>query len=209
MNLIFDLDGTLVNSAPGILDSLSYVIKAHNIDCPVTLSHALIGPPLREMLVKVSGSSEDIALREMERTFKAYYDETGVFETTLYEGIVQMLDGIKNNGHELFVATNKRAVPTLALMKYFSLEKYFLGIYSLDTFSLVVKDKASLLDKIVNMHLLIKKETIYIGDRPEDGEAATICGLNFMRATWGYGDVVENLSEVVLRFPNEIETYLK
>ena len=56
MNLIFDLDGTLVNSAPGILSALSYVIKKHELDSPVALSSDLIRPPLREMLVTVRGS---------------------------------------------------------------------------------------------------------------------------------------------------------
>ena len=209
MNLIFDLDGTLVNSAPGILGALSYVIKKHELDSPVALSSDLIGPPLREMLVTVSGSSTEVDLGLMEQTFKAYYDDTGVFESTIYDGVIQMLEDLKANRHKLFIATNKRSTPTRSLMKHFSWEKYFLGIYSLDSFSFPIKDKAALLDCIINTHSLIKDETVYIGDRPEDGDSARKCNLNFMHATWGYGGDMSNSLGLILIMPNEIAAHLK
>ena len=209
MNLIFDLDGTLVNSAPGILGALSYVIKKHELDSPVALSSDLIGPPLREMLIGLSGSSTEVELGLMEQTFKAYYDDAGVFESTIYDGVNQMLEDLKDNRHKLFIATNKRAAPTQLLMKYFSWEKYFLGIYSLDSFGILVKDKAALLECIVSTHSLLKDETIYIGDRPEDADSARRCNLNFMHATWGYGDNTGHCLGLTLRGPNEIVAHLK
>ena len=51
MNIIFDLDGTLIKSAPGVIDSLYYVMKKHQIDDPDALFPDLIGPPLREILL--------------------------------------------------------------------------------------------------------------------------------------------------------------
>jgi phosphoglycolate phosphatase len=209
MNIIFDLDGTLVNSAPGVLGALRYVMKKHQIDSPTILSADLIGPPLREMLVSLSGSSTDVDLGLMEQTFKAYYDDAGVFESTIYEGVTQMLDDLKADGHKLFIATNKRTTPTRSLMKHFSWEKYFLGIYSLDSSTFPVKDKAALLDCIVNMHSLLKDETIYIGDRPEDRDSARKCNLKFMHATWGYGGDIGNSLGLILRIPNEIVVHLK
>jgi len=208
MNLIFDLDGTLVNSAPGILGALSYVIKTHKIDGPTKLSSELIGPPLREMLIRLSGSTEAKDLTLMEQTFKAYYDDIGVFDSVIYDGVTQMLDSLKASGHKLFIATNKRATPTQLLIKHFSWDKYFLGIYSLDGFTFPCKDKASLLERIVSTHMLKKNETIYVGDRPEDGEAARKCKLKYMHATWGYGGDIDNELGLILRMPTEIAVHL-
>ncbi len=120
-----------------------------------------------------------------------------------------MLSDLRATGHNLFLATNKRMAPTHLLMKYFSWEKYFLGIYSLDSFSFPVKDKAALLDCIINAHSLLKDETIYIGDRPEDGESARECNLNFMHATWGYGGDIDDSLGLILRASNEIVFHLK
>ncbi|MBT8549395.1 HAD hydrolase-like protein [Polynucleobacter paneuropaeus] len=207
MNIIFDLDGTLINSAPGVLGSLSYVMKKHQIDDPAALSPDLIGPPLREILIKISRSSGFVDLALMEQTFKTHYDETGVFETTQYDGVTQMLADLNAGGHSLFIATNKRAIPTGLLVKYFSWDKYFGGTYSLDSFDPPVKDKAALLERVINTHLLLKNETIYIGDRPEDYDAANKCDINFMHATWGYGGVDHALG-MILGAPNEIRDRL-
>lgn len=209
MNIIFDLDGTLVNSAPGVLDALRHVIEKHEIKCPIELSADLIGPPLREMLVRLSSSPKAGDLDLMELTFKSYYDQIGIFKTAQYEGVSQMLSDLKASGHMLFIATNKRAAPTHSLIKYFSWDKYFLGAYSLNSFDYPVKDKASLLEKVIYTHQLLKDETIYIGDRSEDKEAAKKCSINFMYASWGYGDNEDCSFGINLKLPNEIRMHLK
>jgi phosphoglycolate phosphatase len=208
MNVIFDLDGTLVNSAPGILSTLNHVVKKHNIRSSGQLSPALIGPPLREMLCGLCGPCEDQDIELIEKTFKAYYDETGVLETTQYSGITEMLADLSAAGHNLFLATNKRMAPTRLLMKYFLWEKYFLGVYSLDSFEVPMQDKAALLERVMNRHSLLKNETIYIGDRPEDYDASKKCDINFMHATWGYGEGINDWLGVILKAPNEISDHL-
>lgn len=209
MNLIFDLDGTLVDSAPGILTTLTFVLAEHGLKYADQLTPKLIGPPLREMLVELSGGSSDqILLDSMENTFKRHYDNKGVFETAAYDGAHQMLMTLKNQGHLLFVATNKRMSPTRALMKHFSWDHYFLGVYSLDSFKPVLKDKSSLLRKIIQTHALILADTIYIGDRPEDSDAAIKSDLKFLHARWGYGGEVPNGSQSVLETPSEIYVHV-
>ena len=209
MNVIFDLDGTLVNSAPGVLGALTHVMAKHQIKNPAILSADLIGPPLREMLIRLSGSTMADDLDLMEQTFKSYYDEIGIFETTQYEGVTQMLSDLMASEHLLFIATNKRAAPTRSLMKYFSWDQYFVGTYSLNSFDFPIKDKASLLQQVINTHQLLKDETIYIGDRPEDAEAAKKCEINFMHATWGYGNDEYCSFGTVLERPNEIAMFLQ
>lgn len=211
MNIIFDLDGTLIDSAPGILSTLMYVISEHEIDCIDKLKPEIIGPPLRELLDELTGRQvEEKILDLMAKTFISHYDAKGVFETTIYAGIPEMLITLKNQKHKLYIATNKRMAPTHALTKFFSWNDYFEGIYALDFFKPALKNKASLLQQIVKTHGLILADTIYIGDRPEDHEAAIQVNIKFLRASWGYGinKDGDDYSTGILITPSEIFNYV-
>jgi phosphoglycolate phosphatase len=118
----------------------------------------------------------------LEQTFKTHYDVIGVSEATQYDGVTQMLADLNAAGHSLFIATNKRTIPTSLLVKYSSWDKYFGGTYPLDSFDPPVRDKAALLDNVIYVHLLLKNETMYVGDRTEDYDAADKCKINFMHA---------------------------
>ena len=78
----------------------------------------------------------------------------------------------------------------------------------MDSFDPHVKDKAALLDRVINAHLLLKNETIYIGDRPEDYDAANRCDVDFMHASWGYGGEIHHALGVILGSPHEIRDHL-
>lgn len=208
MNLIFDLDGTLIDSAPGILSTLKHVVSVHKIDCIDKLKPELVGPPLRELLIKLTGYCENqVVLDEMANTFMLHYDTEGVLETTAFNGVHQMLSTLSKQ-HSLFIATNKRLVPTLTLTRHFSWNDYFLGIYALDFFKPALKDKAALLQKIVENHGLILADTIYIGDRLADHEAAIQAGMEFLLASWGYEDVCPGHPKGILATPSEIYKYV-
>ena len=209
MNLIFDLDGTLVDSATGVLSALHHVIVEHQIPHGNELTSELIGPPLRDIVTQLVGNRPDeVIINAMIDTFKRYYDEKGVYKTLVYEGVTQMLRELKNQGHSLYIATNKRMEPTQALMEYFSWGDYFFGVYSLDSFNPVLKDKASLLRKVINTQSLVLADTIYIGDRPEDREAAIQSNLKFLHASWGYGGMTFDPSRQALLNPAEIYHYV-
>lgn len=211
MNIIFDLDGTLIDSAPGILSTLMFVVSEHKIDCIDKLKPEIVGPPLRELLVELTGRQvEQKILDSMAQTFISHYDAKGVFETTIYAGIPEMLRTLKNQKHKLFIATNKRIAPTQALTNFFSWNDYFEGIYALDFFKPALKNKASLLQQILKTHGLILADTIYIGDRPEDYEAAIQAGIKFLRASWGYGISKSSAeySRGILIAPSEIFNYV-
>lgn len=210
MNLIFDLDGTLVDSAPGVLSSLAHVIEKHQISYPDNLTSEIIGPPLREMLIKLFGSdTNQLKIDKMIDTFKLHYDQKGVFNTTAFVGIDDMLLTLKNRGHTLYIATNKRIEPTQKLLKYFSWHHFFCNIYSLNSFDPTLKNKSALLSKIIKIHSLDIADTIYIGDRQEDSQAAIQNNLEYLHAIWGYGGGGKNIFSMgALVEPADIYSYV-
>jgi phosphoglycolate phosphatase len=85
------------------------------------------------------------------------------------------------------VVTNKRLPPTRLIVEHLGWQGYFTGLYSLDAFDPKLKSKAEVLDRVIAIHSIPKEEALYVGDRFEDLEAATVAGLGFVGVCWGYG----------------------
>lgn len=185
--LIFDLDGTLIDSAPGILATYAKILADANIAAAVPLDQSIIGPPLLPTLEKLTGSDEPARLQPLADRFKLDYDVTGVANTPSYADARQVLDTLNAAGHTLFLATNKRSSPTLALIKKYGWAHLFKRIYCIDSSSPAFIDKSAMLRQLLIDNLLPATECVYIGDTLGDLEAASACGIRFIAAQWGYG----------------------
>jgi phosphoglycolate phosphatase len=205
MDIIFDLDGTLVDSSLGVLDALQYSFKENGIETQIPLRSNIIGPPLKQMIINILGETISSNLLEsIEGAFKNYYDSSGIFKTKPFDGVSIMLDLLAAQGHMLYIATNKRCKPTSSLMNHLSWNKYFCRVYSLDSINPEANDKADLISKIIEFHNLQKSNTIYVGDKKEDLDAANLCNVRFIGAKWGYSDDIEGCDGFDLKMPNEI-----
>ncbi len=184
--IIFDLDGTLIDSAPAIIDSFDRALKFCQIEPIIPLTSNVIGPPLLETLALLSGTHDPQALEKLSTAFKKHYDTAGYLETTIFEGVDAMLKHLLSLGFQLFIATNKRLTPTIKIIEHLGWVNYFTAIYALDSFSPALNSKADMLSEIIARHKLNIQSTIYIGDRNEDGESSEINKLKFYLAQWGY-----------------------
>jgi phosphoglycolate phosphatase len=185
-NIIFDLDGTLIDSAESILESLrNAFINTDNVPI-LELDTSLIGPPLVETIIKLLGTNELDKITPVINDFKRYYDEQGFKQSTYFVGIPELLNELKKNGQNLYIATNKRLIPTNKIINYLEWQSYFNEIYTLDTFNPNLKSKTGLISKILELNNFDIADTIYIGDRNEDANAAQFNNLEFMMAKWGY-----------------------
>jgi len=188
-SVIFDLDGTLIDSAPSILLGLEMVIKKSGFIPAVPLDSTLIGPPLRETFVKLVGKRKDINLDSLISDFKSYYDEDGFKNSIPYPGIRELLRHLKKISLPTYLATNKRLIPTLKIMDYLGWTSCFNQIYSIDKFA-----DAPFINKTLMMQTLLEVEsidrthTIYIGDRIEDLEASKANGIDAILVGWGYDE---------------------
>lgn len=188
-HILFDLDGTLIDSAPAILASFRNAFAEAGITPVVAIDESIIGPPLLETLQILSGSHDKALIDTLANGFKAGYDSAGYKQTAAYAGVGDMLERLKNAGLQLSIATNKRILPTRLILDHLGWSAYFSHIYALDLFEPRLPDKAAMIARLMTDHTLPADRSIYIGDRSEDGESADANQLPFIAATWGYGSL--------------------
>ena len=187
-DIIFDLDGTLIDSAPSILESYKLALEVNNIEPICQLNSDLIGPPLMEALTKITGISDISTLNKLADDFKKYYDLGGYRSTKPFFGVGELLKECKFSGHRLHIATNKRLVPTTLILNYFGWKQYFKSIYALDSVSPSFSNKRIMLSALLDVENINLNSAIYVGDRFEDYQSAIDNDLNFLGAIWGYQD---------------------
>lgn len=127
--ILFDLDGTITESGPGIMNSVEYALNKMNREVGErdTLKK-FIGPPLTESMEKYYGMSEEEALLGV-KYYREYYAVKGIFENSVYEGLAETLESLKNEGYILAVATSKPEEYAKRIADKFDFAKYFAGIY--------------------------------------------------------------------------------
>lgn len=203
--IIFDLDGTLVDSAPGILSAFARAFSTCGLEPVVPLVPGVIGPPLRDTLRVLAGVADPHVLDRLTAAFKAHYDSTGYLETQPFPGVETMLATLANAGLDLHVATNKRAFPTRRILAHLGWTTLFGRVYALDTFNPPLPGKAALLARLLADAGLDVDRCAYVGDRQEDGLAARANHLKFYLAAWGFGAVPDRevaVEGILLRHPD-------
>lgn len=185
-NIIFDLDGTLIDSADAIIESFKKAFYYCGCEPKIPYSKSLIGPPLMEILSYLSGATDKTTLNALADAFKSYYDEYGYSRTKAFDQIPIVLESLHQLGRSLFIATNKRIIPTNKIVDHLNWSHYFTAVLALDSYKPMLSSKAELLNRLTVDYQIQAVDTIYIGDRIEDAEAASVNGLNFMMVEWGY-----------------------
>lgn len=187
-HFLFDLDGTLIDSAPSILGSFRQAFKQAGIEPQRPLTPEMIGPPLMQTLAKLAGVADFNVLNDLATKFKAYYDSEGYKQANPFSGTASLLEKLHAGGNHLYIATNKRYYPTMQIMRHLQWEKFFTGIYALDYCEPALTNKARLVEHILQKHAIAKENAIYIGDRYEDGVAADDNKIAYAMVNWGYID---------------------
>ncbi len=188
-HILFDLDGTLIDSAPAILASFRDAFARAGLTPVIAIDDSIIGPPLTETLQLLAGSTDAALIDRLADGFKASYDTEGYKATAPYAGVGEMLASLKAAGLSLAIATNKRIHPTRLILEHLGWLGHFDHIYALDLFSPRLPHKAAMIQRLLADHAIPSATSIYIGDRSEDGESADANQLPFLAATWGYGSI--------------------
>ena len=186
-NFLFDLDGTLIDSAPGIEESfyIAY-LNVYNKDCPLNIT-TFIGPPIDQVLTAVNGEINLDTLKCFVEAFKQHYDKEGYKKSKLYDDVESVLEVLLKNKSNLILATNKRVKPTKLILEYLSIGKFFNHIYCPDILDHKFKNKTDLIAHILKINPLKLNETVMIGDTKHDGIAAEENNLDFALVEYGYG----------------------
>lgn len=187
--LIFDLDGTLTDSKPGILGCLRKVIEARGMDDPGPLDR-FIGPPVEDWVVDLlpDGSREDHAA--LAREYRTCYDVEGWCNNSVFPGVREMLEELHAQGYPLYLCTSKQEHFAVRILEFFKLDGLFTAING-DKAEYESHSKVDLLAGILRAHSLSVESSWMIGDRSFDIEAAHANGLRCLAAGWGYGSAEE------------------
>lgn len=188
--LIFDLDGTLTDSKPGILGCLKKVLDERGIEAEGPLDR-FIGPPVEDWVVDLlpNGTKDDhVALA---REYRGCYDREGWNNNSVFSGVKEMLRELRDRGLALYVCTSKQQHFAVRILNAFELLPFFTAVYG-DKAEYASHDKADLLSNLLREQKLDRENAWMIGDRSFDIEAAHANGVKCLAAGWGYGSAEEH-----------------
>ncbi len=189
-SIIFDLDGTLIDSHESILKSIRIALNESGLQAKVPITKSLIGPPLIDTLSKITSKKDYPVLNALADKFKVHYDALGYRDSVVYPGIDNLLGNLRKQGFILYIATNKRSIPTNKIVDYLLWSSLFSAIYSIDSNGeKPYKNKAEMISALLKNETIDPKLAVYIGDRVEDYHAADSNGLKSILVDWGYGEI--------------------
>lgn len=205
--LVLDLDGTLADSAEGIVRSFRVTLEELGRPFDETVVRTLIGPPLGESFARLGVPDDE--LDDAVRRYRAHYDLVGVSMSRPYPGVARTIDALARGGRRLAVATSKRVDFAQRMLVDFALLNRFEVVAgaSLDG-RLNTKDE--ILDEVLAlMGEPEPREGWMVGDRHYDVAAAHRRGLVAVGALWGYGSLDELVAagaRILLHQPGDLVT---
>lgn len=209
-HILFDMDGTLIESHRGILSSLQYTIDRLDIECLRGRDlMCFVGPPLKRSFMDNASMTSHEA-DEAVRVYREYYARNGLYDSRPYDGIEELLKSLYGEA-ELYVCTSKPVGFAKELSEHFHLAKYFRQIVGSDPDD-GISGKDGLIGYIAESFGLNKSDMLMVGDKYQDVYAAQLCGIGSVGVTYGYGTLEElmagNAGAVVNSVP-ELKEYLK
>lgn len=185
--VMFDLDGTLVHSAPGVLASFRETFATEGVAAITAIDEKVIGPPLMTTLTRLTGIVDSARLDQLARTFKATYDTDGVLLADPYPGMIDVFRQIVDGGGQAFVVTNKRLGSARIIAERLGMMPFLAGVYALDSYSPPAATKRIVLANLLTEHRIVPQSALMVGDSVEDADAAAANGVRFAAAIYGYG----------------------
>ena len=212
-NIYFDLDGTLVDSAPGIITGLKIALEKYGYDIPdyATLRKC-VGPPFTYSFPNYLHIRDEDFDGVIE-AYRHYYDkENGCLNAAVFEGMEEILQALVKRGYCLFVCTSKPEPTARKVLERLGIDKYFTDICGA-TFDASIDTKAQVIDLCFRRAPWHKKEeTVLIGDTKFDVDGAKTAGIDCIGVSWGFGfreDMLEHGALEVFDFPGEVLDYIE
>lgn len=205
--ILFDLDGTITDSGEGITKSVQYALKSFDINVEKLEDlNKFIGPPLKDSFKKYYNFDDEKAELGLKK-YREYYAEKGIFENSLYDGVVDVLEDLKKNNKTIILATSKPEVYAKQILEYFKVDKYFTFAAGSDFEETRVKKGEVIKYALEEAKISDLSKVVMIGDREHDIIGAKENNIKSIGVLYGYGDVVELTqarAEYIAKTPKEI-----
>lgn len=184
-NVLFDLDGTVLDTLPDLVESANYALVA--LGYPAQTYEQVrraIGRGIRNLLKDLMHCEDVAVLEKCRLIFKGYYDAHKAVHTKPYEGMTELVRSLKERGIKVFVISNKYddAAKDLVYAFYGDL---FDGVYG-STDDMPPKPDRAVFDKVCREHSLSADECVYVGDSEVDIRFAANCGMKLAAVSWGF-----------------------
>ena len=182
--ILFDVDGTLIDSAPGILNTLEMVFRDMGVDVTNVNLRRYIGPPLRKSFAE--HFSDPAKIEEATERYRVIHHEKGSHEGGAYPGVPEMLRRLKDAGFTLCTATCKPTEVVTPILEEQGIAGYFafVGGASMDESR---DTKTDVIRHVLSQPALQGKRVLMVGDRSDDMQGAANCGLDAAGVLYGYG----------------------
>ena len=205
--ILFDLDGTITDSAPGITSSLAWMFKQLSLPIPSpTELLRYVGPPMLDSMRELAGFGAEQGRHALE-IYRAHYLRTGLFDSTVYDGIEPVLAAIHDSGIPFSLATSKPETPATIILEHYDLSKYFTiitGASDDEVRSSKADVVAEALARLTALGADISNP-IMVGDREHDVQGAAENAVPTIFVNWGYGSVEEQVGTVaVAHHPSDL-----
>ena len=209
--VLLDLDGTLIDSKPGIVASFNAALQAlgHRPDPSFDLTF-VIGPVLTDVMGEVLAHYGDARVDEAVAAYRRHYGEVGLFDVAPYDGIAALLASLKAAGLRLFLATSKRTAFAVRILDHLGMSDRFDGIYGSEPDG--SRDgKPELIAAILRRETIRADEAIMVGDRRYDIAGAHANDLRAVGVLWGYGarqELEEAGADLLVAAPADLQAAL-
>lgn len=201
--MLFDLDGTLIDSKRGIFNAVHYTIERMSIpeeDRPKDLN-PFIGPPLRDsfkLLFNLSDESSELATK----IYREYYSQAGLYEYDIYEGVNESLHKLADKGFSMSVVTSKAEVYAKLIIESAPFKECFSIISGCE-----LDGRRSMKQELINytldrLKIQPSRDVLMIGDRYHDIRGAKFSGVSSAAVLYGYGTLSELKNESPTLFIN-------
>ncbi len=183
--VVFDLDGTLMRTADGVLGSAIKAMTEMGYEAPPKESmRHYIGPPIQQSFQQEFGLTDEEA-QEMTACFRKYYSTEGCFIAEPFEGIFEVLQAVRAAGKKTAVGTNKREDYARKMMDHFGFSPFMDVVHGPDDQGKL--KKADVIALCMKDCGTAPERTLMIGDSTSDSNGARTAGVDFLGLTFGYG----------------------
>jgi phosphoglycolate phosphatase len=192
--ILFDVDGTLIDTSEGIIKSVEYTVDNLNLR-PLSEEEkkSFIGPKIFDSLKNVYPELSESEVKDAAKIFRDRYSTVDLLKAKPYDGVTELLKKLKKNNYLVGIATYKREDYALEIVKYFGIADYCDCIEGSDFDGKLTKQ--DIINKCIDKLNTDKSKILMVGDTDNDKIGAENAGVDFLAVTFGFGYKPDNKSD--------------
>ncbi|NHN87443.1 HAD hydrolase-like protein [Acetobacter conturbans] len=206
-SVLFDLDGTIIDSRTGIIATIRQVLEemGHTPD-PAHDLNWVVGPPLRDLIGEILSHYGDDRCEEAMVCYRKHYEAEGMHKTPVFSGMREAITEIGKAGATLYIATSKPKTLARAILERNGLLGHFREVYGARPDDSGA-EKPELIASVLSDHGIEKHHAIMIGDRRFDISGAHANNIRALGVSWGYsgeGELLDAAPEAIVSVPTDL-----